>query len=858
MSLLTMTIFGGILAVLIILAGILVVRAGPADTSGQRLFFFLTAVGIFLILAVLVIPLLSPTFLPPGAPAFLLSGTSLGVLTLIVLNLKLLKDMSVKERRLALSLLAVLGLVYFLTRNDNSEIFIWFIPLALLLFAGWSLRNWKLLPVVTGLLLPAVLSLEPLSELLARLGEPLNIPAGYIAFALTGLTPALTAASISGGLKRLGSGEEGSQREKRAARIWAVLWMLPGLLLPAALAYRIFWASIWDQTSDGLAGLFFSMLAGMAAIASGMLLAVRASGLQRKAGVAFIFVFPAIMYAAFQVGWGVSYHNITDRRAVRIQNALKRYYSRHGRYPQALNELVPGQLLAIQGPVIFRGEEWCYQGGETGYRLGAVYREFFSSPLSIRIYASSGDFTGETWECEQRLASLEARHQVFPMPPEGAPTPIPQPTSQVSIPRVPVSLHAQVRGVSIRPGTWSPDGEIWMFGFSGGNSYDAPSDLAFLEAGDGNICHTEVQVPSEMDSVTLGAWLLDGRLMFVSASGEAGVLRPCEPGVEILDTLPAGIQIADSRHPEGRWVLLKNTDTYWILDGSSLEAYPVEEITPNPYEFHWDRFAWSPGGGRLAIARLNGQDASQDSTIYLISAGSGEVQAALPVKDASNQSAPAVEFLSEDELLLHGQGRLIILDFSTSPLQTTDVMRDLFSLDLDYPGAISAAGSYRILGEEGYHLVVRTNHPRNQAVHLYHSQDNRVEILHPSTHALLLLPDGEAVGLPRLESSPEAGDAYELYWAGAGSQEPIHLDVEGHLPREYPGLSLQYLPHSSRLAVASQQGVSLIALPQGELLRFWDLAEGSGINPYVFTDPDERALIVMVEERGLYWIPLDD
>ena len=856
MSLTTLTIFGGILAVLVVLAGMLVARAGPVGTAGQRLFFFLITAGVLLFLTVVLTPLLPARANRPGSPAvYLLAGASLGIITLTLLNLKLLKGMKVTERRLAVVLLAVLGLLFFLTGRDNSGILIWLIPLALLLLVGWSIRSWKLLPAAAGLVLLALLGLEPLTGLLTRLGEPLNLPAGYFIFTLTGLAPVLAAAAISGGLARLATGEAGSTQEKRAARLQAVLWIVPGLLLPAALAYKIYWDSIWDQTSDGLAGLFYSMLAGLAGIAAGMLMAAGGSGPRRKAGLAFTIVFPLIMFAAFELGWGVNYHGITERRAARIQNALERYYRRYERYPQALDQLVPGQLLAIPVPVIFKGEGWCYQGGETGYRLGAVYREFFSTPLSIRVYASSGGTPGEAWECDGRLAELDVRYgAVFTRQPGAGPAPAPQPTSQIPVPRMAAELHFQ--NDSLTPGTWSLDGKTWLFGFYTSAPEEEYPGLAFLNAGSGRICNPGVRISAEMDLRSLGAWLPDGRLLFVSTGGAARVLRPCEAGVETVDSLPSGIELTDARQPEGRWVLLNTAGTYWILDGNTLEAQPVEGVTPNPYELHWDQFAWSPDGNLLAIARLNGRDASQGSTLYLVSPGSGKVQAALPVKDASDQSAPWIEFLSEDELLLHGQGQLKLLDFSTSPPRIRDAMQELFSLDLHYPNEISAAGAFRLEGKAGYHLVLRANHPRNQAVYLYHSQNNQVEILHPDAHALLLMPDGEAVEMPRLEPFPEEGDIYELYRTGAAGREPTRLTVEGHLPRAYPGLSLHYLPRSSRLAFASQQGVSLVALPQGELLSFWELAGGSGINPSVFADPDEQALIVLADGVGLYWIPL--
>jgi hypothetical protein len=632
-----------------------------------------------------------------------------------------------------------------------------------------------------------------------------------------------------------------------------------GIILLSVLCYEIYWFSIWDQTSDGLTGLFTSTQAALVAIAAGMLISVTRTGRARIAGLAFAALVPILVFAAFHLGWDASYHEITERRAARLQRALEQFHTRQGRYPQSLKELVPRDLLAIPGPVILKGEKWCYQGGVDSYRLGAFYREYFSLPLSLREYASVGDPQDLGWECAQRLAVMKARYDpAFAAEGERIiTTPAPQPTSQIPIERttaVPI-----VEDSSLIPGTFSPDGMYWLFS-RGGSSGDQPGvSLYFLDTRTGEICSTEVNASAGSDFRQRYAWLPGGELLFLSGEGELAVLQPCRPGVEwFTGRYPAQFTEAVASDPASGRLLLKSPDSYWILDGYSLAGWLVPGVTPNPYEAHWDQYSWSPGGERLAISRLNGRGAKEGSTLYLVAGDSGEVMTSLELEETSEQSAPMVQWLSKDQLLLHGQGELKVLDFSTEPPAVTDVMKDRFSLDLAYPNEISAMDALANPAGRGYHLILRANHPRNQAIYLYHSETGQSEILHPEDDALLFFSSGEWTEMTKVEYAPAEGDEYELYWIDAGPREPARLAVQGHHPREYPHLGVRYLPDASQLVFSSQQGVSLVSLPDGRLLRFWELSGGSGLNPAVLSAPNGRSLIVAAEGVGLYWIPLEE
>jgi hypothetical protein len=225
---------------------------------------------------------------------------------------------------------------------------------------------------------------------------------------------ALAAVWTTSGLKLFPQSENNKAVRKSSVWLSAILQFGLAAVLLGYLAYTIVWASIWDQTSDGLGGVMFATWASLAAIAAGMLMGVTATKWYRSAGFVFAILVPALMFGAFSYGWSVSYHAITEERASRIQDAIESFYTENGRYPQELSELVPNYLFRIPEPIILREENWCYQGGLGYYRLGAFYREYFSTPLSLREYASAGNPPETSWACEQQLAAMKARYDSYP------------------------------------------------------------------------------------------------------------------------------------------------------------------------------------------------------------------------------------------------------------------------------------------------------------------------------------------------------------------------------------------------------------------------------------------------------------
>lgn len=164
------------------------------------------------------------------------------------------------------------------------------------------------------------------------------------------------------------------------------------------VGYQIMLGSIWDVATDGLRGLSLLLVVGLTAIAATLILLRTLPGRWKLSAIAFVMLVFFIMEGAHRLGtydpdgkWGKLPTLMTEQRAETIDLALQRYHARNGRYPDSLNDLTPQYLLYLPAPFIIPGQTWCYQGGPDYYRIGYLYREYFSSPTSVRIHATAGE-----------------------------------------------------------------------------------------------------------------------------------------------------------------------------------------------------------------------------------------------------------------------------------------------------------------------------------------------------------------------------------------------------------------------------------------------------------------------------------
>jgi hypothetical protein len=325
-----------------------------------------------------------------------------------------------KARQLGLLLALGLAVVSLLVglRGEQSGIVSTVLIGALVLVIAWLLgRASDGLAVMLSLL--AMLLLGWINWYMAA--GPSKAPQWIPAFAFTmlyalpGMAVALAAVLVISGMKQLSP--KPVEWFSPGGPTWprAVLrFGLAGLLL-AGLAYTILWGSIWDQTNDGLTGIWFTTQAVLVAIGAGVLMTFVLKGRQVRVAAIFLLGVPVVMILALSQGWHNSNREITAGRAARLQRAVERFHAREQWYPATLDELTPQDLLWIPGPVILSGEGWCYQGGQGYYRLGAFYRDYFSTPLLVKIYAQAGTPPATGWECGERLAEMKARYDLPPL-----------------------------------------------------------------------------------------------------------------------------------------------------------------------------------------------------------------------------------------------------------------------------------------------------------------------------------------------------------------------------------------------------------------------------------------------------------
>jgi len=183
------------------------------------------------------------------------------------------------------------------------------------------------------------------------------------------------------------------------------------------IGYQIYFASVWDVVTDGLGGIFLWMIVSVAAIAFAIVMAWFLPAKHRLIMLIFAILVPLSMQSALWIGshypdgqWGESPSHITGRRAERIAHAIQGYYDDHGSYPQSLNDLFPWNLVYIPRPIMIPGLTWCYESGQDYYRFGYVYRQYFSTPGTVKIHAASGEPPDPYWSCDDDAAK-------YPPPP---------------------------------------------------------------------------------------------------------------------------------------------------------------------------------------------------------------------------------------------------------------------------------------------------------------------------------------------------------------------------------------------------------------------------------------------------------
>jgi hypothetical protein len=203
---------------------------------------------------------------------------------------------------------------------------------------------------------------------------------------------------------------EDNSRSRPTGRAPALAAFGLGILVLGGGFYQLYWLLVWDSTYDALDFIWLGIPI-LAALLGAALLALMPAGRQRRTGLLYALLVPALMIGVYRQAKAVDFRGLTAARAERIARALETYRARQGAYPEALNELVPWTMLSIPAPVILHGQDWCYQGGSDSYRLGAVNREHWSSPeLYTTVYQAVGGTANDGDLCQAAIAGLRASY----------------------------------------------------------------------------------------------------------------------------------------------------------------------------------------------------------------------------------------------------------------------------------------------------------------------------------------------------------------------------------------------------------------------------------------------------------------
>jgi hypothetical protein len=395
---------------------------------------------------------------------------------------------------------------------------------------------------------------------------------------------------------------------------------------------------------------------------------------------------------------------------------------------------------------------------------------------------------------------------------------------------------------------WSPDGSHYFF-IMVEPSEDPLSDrvfstLNFLNVETGEICQHPQTILGRID-FSQPYWLSDGRLLFYSQMYGVQLFTPCqEQVVSLNEQFPEVIVSLQNHGFVDGYILLQGETRYWLLDLETLQVNLLEGLLPGADRT--DKIVWSPSGEQLAIYQSAANVETESDVLTIIAVESGQILQRIPISSDSETGALMLEWLLDDKLFIwiFTPSGPKLVDLAEEEPRILNVFDDFFGLDLVYPDDLSGMGYFADETTGTFHITVRTNSPDLDALLIYHSETGVVERWTEDLHYYLFFPNGDFVFMNRWEDEPTYTDEYQLIWVDDPQKPTQTLEAVGHTPRNYPILWPRLLPGRAQIALGSSQGVSLVSLPDGELLNFWSLESEGEPNPSLHASPDGRFIVV--------------
>ena len=403
MTLINMLFLGIVFAGLLMWMGNLVREKGEDERTGKDwLFFLLSGLGASII-AILISWSINEDVFNLSTPVLL----SIIIGLTIALSLHLIQQLKMTPLKVA-PLFIIFLLLLSWTTISNNWIFLLIIAgmgiLTVLAWLGWDQikkRHWIFF-VIEVVLLGISIRVVDMNGIADMSPHWLGSIVSIISYLFIPWAGIVLSALL---LRRLFS----SNGDLHWRVVISTLLMVAILFL--MIGYQAMLTSLWDVATDGLGWVLLLMTTSTIGIGSAMLMTWSMSRKQLWGAILFALTIPSVLVQAHNIAnydkeyiWGTKPIIITERRADHIDRAIQNYYVRNHEYPQTLKDLTPWYLLYIPNPYIIPGQDWCYEGSADFYRLGYVFREYFSTPASVRIHSSKGEPTTSNWECEDEAA----------------------------------------------------------------------------------------------------------------------------------------------------------------------------------------------------------------------------------------------------------------------------------------------------------------------------------------------------------------------------------------------------------------------------------------------------------------------
>jgi hypothetical protein len=495
-----------------------------------------------------------------------------------------------------------------------------------------------------------------------------------------------------------------------------------------------------------------------------------------------------------------------------------------------------------------------------------------SMPLALRLVG---------WACIAVLIILAAGLVITQGLPVARVEPAPgviQPTGDGVKTQPDPDVPGAIRVNSILSGTpslqqnWSPGGEYFfteLLETAIASGDRRTTSLHFISAETGEDCPASQTLFGPQDSHST-AWLDSQRVLVLEPSGKLSIFTVCQPVSEEITSLfgepisRLALPVLVSGAAEGGPLLLEGETGYWVLTPDPLAASRVTGLTPTSDQT--DTYARRPGSSQMAVIQRN-TAGTGPSQLTLLDLTSGEIVEQVEVDGGQTTDPMHAEWLGPDRLLVWSMDSRgpVLVDFSAGPARQVRIIPEWLGLSITYPDQVYTAGAFYAPSMQAFHFAVQVNTPEDQSTYIYHSEDGRVEHILINQPSLLVFPDDQRMPITWYQDQTMAAESIQLFWVDAPEKSGGAIPLAGHGGAPSATLQTRLLPGSESLLVGSPHGISLIALPDGDPLAFWELdgaEEAGGISFSV--SPDGKTLLAVARlnspDQGdlLYWIAIPE